>query len=465
MENFNVDEFAALALLAQCLYTGTVNQPTYFVEVNREKIVRRLLDGLAQLLTRDPSDNTACSIHFSANSTDEVTLILVRRNLLTTSDRSALTKVLSDISDFVIKRPPTRAFLPRNIGVGSHPDEVDLARLVFPYCLPRLLNKVGGSDVGAVSQSTIQQIDEIITTLSTRDKLPEFKPHLAGRRFASAHRVYDHISFPKAYTSLCESLQSFIKIAKAIRAAKEHDVQALYYLVLLAKQISLDEVYVELYSDLLEQHSKDILSSYMEHLSIYGIALRNVVAMRRTYWRIGDGQRPSKVAITILDSPVSRSWSPPSLSTLLPDHFKEADFKTLPPGIEEAYMQQIRLPLKEHVEMRILDHCISSPGLQPVIYYLGITESPCIMCGRFIRKFKQQGMKNGYVPSHLWNVKGESGIWEGTWLPPADRILGESEEIKRYLGEMKRELIEEIRSAVQSVLGNSGVLCPGNSGS
>ena len=465
MEEFIVDEIAALAVLAQCLYTGTVAQPTHSVEVNREKIIRRLLDGLAQLLTRDPCDNTACSIHFSADFTDEVTLVLVRRKPLSADERGELTKILSDICDFVIKRPPTRAFLPRNIGVGSHPDEVDLARLTFPYCLPRLLDKVGRSDAGASSQSTIQQIDEMITTLSTRESLPGFKPHLAGRRFASAQRVYDHISFPEAYTSLCESLQSFIEIAKAIGATKEHDIEALYHLVLLAKHISTDEVYTELYSDLLEQHSKDILFSYMDHLSIYGIALRNVVAMRKTYWRIGAGQRPSKVAITILDPPVSRSWSPPLLSTLLPDHFKEADVKTLPPGIEEAYMQQTRLPLQEHVEMRILDHCISNPELWPVIYYIGITESPCILCGRFLRRFKQPGMRNGYIPSHLWNVKGESGVWEGRWLPPADRILRESEEIKMHLREIKLELIEEIRTAVHSVLKNSGRTSPGNSGS
>jgi hypothetical protein len=465
MDNFSIDEFAALALLVQCLHTGTVTQPTHFVEMNREKIIRRLLDGLAQLLTRDPADNTACSIHFSANCTDEVTLVLVRRDPLGTNDRGELTKVLSDISDFVTKRPPTRAFLPRNIGVGSHPDEVALARLTFPYCLPRLLDKVGGSDAGASSQSTIQQIDEIITTLSTSERPPEFEPHLAGRRFANAHRVYDHESSSEAYTSLCESLQSFMEIAKAVAAAEEYDVQTLYHLVLLAKHISTDEVYIELCGDLLDQHSKDTLFSYMEHLSIYGIALRNVVAMRRTYWRVGDGQRPSKVGITILDSPASRSWSPPLLSTLLLDHFEESDFRTLPPGIEEAYMQEARLPLQEHVEMRILDHYISNSGLWPVIYYLGITESPCILCGRFLRRFKQQGMRNGYVPSHLWNVRGESGIWEGRWLPPPDRISRKSEEIKGYLEEIKRELIEEIRTAVHTVFKNSAFSCPGNSGS
>jgi hypothetical protein len=86
--------------------------------MNREKVIRRLLDGLAQLLTRDPLDKTACSIHLPADCTDEVTLAIVRRHPLSTTDRSELTKVLSDISDFVTRSPPARQFLPRNIGVG-----------------------------------------------------------------------------------------------------------------------------------------------------------------------------------------------------------------------------------------------------------------------------------------------------------------------------------------------------------
>ena len=130
MQDSDVADFAGLAILAECLHTGTVTQSNHHVEVNREKIIRRLLDGLVQLLTRDPADNAACCIYFSANCIDEVTLVFINRR--------ELSKILSNISDFVLKRPPTRAFLPRNIGVGSHPDELELAKLTFPYCLPRL---------------------------------------------------------------------------------------------------------------------------------------------------------------------------------------------------------------------------------------------------------------------------------------------------------------------------------------
>ncbi|KAL9626614.1 MAG: hypothetical protein Q9164_007837, partial [Protoblastenia rupestris] len=264
------------------------------MEMNREKTVRRLLDGLAQLLTRDPADNTACTLHFSANCTKEITFVLVRRDPLSTNDRGELARMLSDMSNFVTKSPPTKAFLPRNIGVGGHPDEMALARLTFPYCLPRLLSKLSRSGAGSSSHSAIQQIDEIITKLSTSKNPPEFKPHLASRRFANAERVYSNDSSSEAYTSLCESLQSFIEIAKAIAAAKEHEVQALYDLVLLAKQISTDQVYIEICDGLLGQDSKGILFGYMEQLSVYSVALRNIVAMRKIYWRIGEGQRPSE---------------------------------------------------------------------------------------------------------------------------------------------------------------------------
>ena len=241
-------------------------------------------------------------------------------------------------------------------------------------------------------------------------------------------------------------------------------MQSLYRLVLLAKQIFTDEVYHEIYSELLEQHAKHTLLCYMERLSTFGVALRNVVAMRKTYWRIGHSKRPSKVAITILEPPTSRNWNAPSLSTLLCDHYKEIDRKSLPPRIEEAYMQQTRLPLQQHIEMRVLDHCLSNPELWPVIYYIGITESPCILCERFLKKFKQQNIRNRTGIEHSWKVGSKSSIWEGRWLPPAGESSSrENAGIKKHLAEIKRELIEETRTTILSSFKTSDALCLGYS--